>query len=75
MENVKSGAIGATSQQYPLKMAEEGVKAIVAYSKDETKPDQGGKDFIDTGVTLITDDPQDGVESKDTAFGLENCWG
>jgi fructose transport system substrate-binding protein len=26
-------------------------------------------------VTLITDDPQDGVESEDTAFGLENCWG
>jgi len=75
VENVKSGAIGATSQQYPLKMAEEGVKAIVDYSKDEKKPDQGGKDFIDTGVTLITDDPQDGVESKDTAFGLKNCWG
>ena len=34
-----------------------------------------GKDFIDTGVTLITDKPVDGVESKDTAFGLENCWG
>ena len=75
VENVKNGVIGATSQQYPLKMAEEGVKAIVAYSKDETKPDQGGKDFIDTGVTLITDKPVDGVESKDTAFGLENCWG
>ena len=34
-----------------------------------------GKDFVDTGVTLITDKPVDGVESKDTAFGLENCWG
>jgi fructose transport system substrate-binding protein len=30
---------------------------------------------VDTGVTLITDKPVDGVESKDTAFGLENCWG
>jgi fructose transport system substrate-binding protein len=26
-------------------------------------------------VTLITDEPVDGVESNDTAFGLENCWG
>ena len=34
-----------------------------------------GKDFVDTGVTLITDKPADGVESEDTAFGLENCWG
>jgi fructose transport system substrate-binding protein len=35
----------------------------------------GGKDFIDTGVTLITDDAVAGVESKDTKFGLDNCWG
>jgi len=26
-------------------------------------------------VTLITDTPQQGVESKDTTFGTENCWG
>jgi fructose transport system substrate-binding protein len=76
VENVKSGIIGATSQQYPLKMAEMGVDAIAAFAKDGTKPQApGGKTFIDTGVTLITDKPVDGVESKDTAFGLENCWG
>jgi fructose transport system substrate-binding protein len=76
VENVKKGIIGATSQQYPLKMAEMGVKAVVDFAKDGSKPEPGGgKDFIDTGVTLITDEPQDGVESKDTAFGLENCWG
>jgi fructose transport system substrate-binding protein len=76
VENVKKGVIGATSQQYPLKMAEMGVKAVVDFAKNGEKPKPaGGKDFIDTGVTLITDDPQDGVESEDTAFGLENCWG
>jgi len=77
VENVKKGVIGATSQQYPLKMAEMGVQAIVDFSKDESnKPEPTeGKDFTDTGVTLVTDDPQDGVESEDTAFGLENCWG
>ena len=74
--DVKEGVIGATSQQYPLKMAEMGVQAIVDFAKDGKKPEaEGGKDFIDTGVTLITDDPQDGVESEDTAFGLDNCWG
>jgi len=76
VQNVKKGVIGATSQQYPLKMAEMGVEAIEAYAKDGTKPKApDGKSFIDTGVTLITDKPVDGVESKDTAFGLDNCWG
>jgi fructose transport system substrate-binding protein len=76
VENVQKGIIGATSQQYPLKMAEMGVEAVVNFAKDGSKPQaEGGKDFINTGVTLITDDPQDGVESKDTKFGLDNCWG
>jgi len=76
VQAVKAGAIGATSQQYPLKMAEMGVDAVAAYAKDGTKPKApDGKTFIDTGVNLITDKPVDGVESKDTAFGLQNCWG
>jgi len=76
VNNVKKGVIGATSQQYPLKMAEEGVKAIVDYAKDGTKPKApNGQTYINTGVNLITDKPVDGVQSKDTAFGLENCWG
>jgi fructose transport system substrate-binding protein len=76
VENVKKGVIGATSQQYPLKMAEMGVDAVVEFSKTEKKPEPTpGKDFVDTGVTLITDEPVDGVESKDTAYGLDNCWG
>jgi fructose transport system substrate-binding protein len=76
VENVKKGVIGATSQQYPLKMAELGVKAVVEFAKSDKKPEPTpGKDFVDTGVTLITDEPVDGVQSKDTAFGLDNCWG
>jgi fructose transport system substrate-binding protein len=76
VDNVKKGVIGATSQQYPLKMAEMGVQAIVDFDETGEKPQpESGKDFIDTGVTLITDEPQDGVESEDTAFGLKNCWG
>lgn len=76
VENVKKGIIGATSQQYPLKMAELGVEAISDFAASDAKPEPtAGKDFVDTGVTLITDEPVDGVESEDTAFGLENCWG
>jgi fructose transport system substrate-binding protein len=76
VENVKAGIIGATSQQYPLKMASQGVEALSQFAKDGAKPAAtAGKDFTDTGVTLVTDEPQPGVESEDTAFGLQNCWG
>ncbi|WP_329302637.1 sugar ABC transporter substrate-binding protein [Streptomyces sp. NBC_00659] len=68
---VKDGKIAATSQQYPLKMAAEGVKAVVTYAKDGKK----ASGYTDTGVTLITDKAQDGATSKDTGYGLENCWG
>ena len=53
VENVKKGVIGATSQQYPLKMAEMGVQAIVRVrqGRQEARAAPSGKDFIDTGVT------------------------
>jgi fructose transport system substrate-binding protein len=73
---VKAGQIGATSQQYPLKMAQLGVEAIKKFADDGAKPETtSGKDFYDTGVELVTDQPQDGVTAKDTTFGTENCWG
>ncbi|MFK8909007.1 sugar ABC transporter substrate-binding protein [Streptomyces sp. YS-3] len=68
---VEDGKIAATSQQYPLKMATEGVKAVMAYAK-------GGKKvsgYTDTGATLIAARAEAGVTSKDTGYGLENCWG
>ncbi|WP_217237646.1 sugar ABC transporter substrate-binding protein [Streptomyces sp. AC555_RSS877] len=68
---VKDGKIAATSQQYPLKMASEGVKAVVTYAKDGKK----ASGYTDTGVTLISDKAQAGVTSEDTGYGLENCWG
>jgi fructose transport system substrate-binding protein len=71
VKGVKEGQIGATSQQYPLKMAALGVDAVAKFAKDKTK----ASGYTDTGVTLITDQSVTGVDSKDTAFGLENCWG
>ncbi len=74
--NVRDGVIGATSQQYPLQMAALGVEAIKAWADTGTKPTPTeGKDFFDTGVTLVTDEPVDGVESIDTTEGEELCWG
>jgi fructose transport system substrate-binding protein len=76
VEAVKSGIIDATSQQYPLRMAEEGVKAIKAIADGGDPPAvSDGLDFFNTGVALITDTPADGVESIDTAAGLDICWG
>lgn len=71
VQAIKDGKIAATAQQYPLKMAADGVKAIAAYAKGGTK----ASGYTDTGVNLITDQPQTGAESKDTGFGLQNCWG
>jgi fructose transport system substrate-binding protein len=76
VDNVSKGIIGATSMQFPLKMAQMGVDAIAAFAKDGTRPQvTPGKDFFDTGTQLITDDPQAGVEAKDSAWGKQNCWG
>ncbi|GAB5377245.1 MAG: sugar ABC transporter substrate-binding protein [Acuticoccus sp.] len=74
--NVKDGVIGATSQQYPLLMASLGVEAVKKFAESGEKPaTTEGKEFYDTGVALVTDNPVDGVESIDTAKGTELCWG
>ena len=74
--SVKSGVIGATSQQYPLLMASKGIEAIAAFAKDGTKPAASeGLTFFNTGVNLVTDKPVDGVPSIDSTKGTELCWG
>ncbi len=68
---VADGRIAATSQQYPLKMAALGVDAGVDFATTGKRV----SGYTDTGVTLISDKPVTGVDSKDTTFGLANCWG
>jgi fructose transport system substrate-binding protein len=68
---IKPGIIDATSQQYPLKMAALGVEKGAAAARGGEKP----SGYTDTGVTLISDEPMDGVDSKDSKYGEENCWG
>ena len=76
VENIADGVIGATSMQFPLRMASMGVEAIVEYAKTGKKPQASeGLDFVNTGVELITDSPVDGIESKTSKQGLNSCWG
>ena len=76
VKNVAEGIIGATSQQYPLLMASMGIEAIKKFADTGEKPSAtDGKDFFDTGVSLVTDKPAEGVESIDTKAGLDKCWG
>jgi len=76
VQNIADGVIGATAQQYPLQMASLGIQAIAAFAADGSLPENTpGKDFFDTGVALVTDQPADGVESISVAEGTELCWG
>jgi fructose transport system substrate-binding protein len=73
---VKDGTIGATSQQYPVKMAQLGVEAIAKFKRTGEKPEvTPGLDFYDTGVALVTDKKVEGVESISVAEGEKLCWG
>ena len=73
---VKDGTIGATSQQYPVKMAELGVEAIAKIADGGEKPAvTPGLDFYDTGVALVTDKPVEGVREHHRRRGREALLG
>lgn len=71
VQYVQQGKIAATVMQFPKIMATKGVDYVVEYVKTGKKP----SGFINTGASLITDKPFGGLESKDTKWGLQNCWG
>ncbi len=76
IQNLSEGVIGATSQQYPLKMAAMGIEAIKKFADTGEKPKPAeGKTFVDTGATLVTDKPVPGLPSIDSKKGKELCWG
>jgi len=72
VKNVQAGVIGATSQQYPHKMASMALEAIAKGTMPEIDPKAG---FFDTGAQLITAKPVDGVQSISVDEGLKLCWG
>src|SRR4030088_2233674 len=71
VQYVKDGKIAGTVMQFPKKMAAQGVDYVIDFAKTGKKP----SGFIDTGAELITDKPFSDLPSKDTEFGVENCWG
>ena len=76
VKNVAAGVIGATSMQFPLKMAAMGVEAVKTFAETGSKPEPSpGLDFYNTGVELITDKPVEGLPSKTSEEGLKQCWG
>jgi fructose transport system substrate-binding protein len=76
VQNIEAGIIGATSMQFPLRMASYGVEAIVKYAQTGVKPGATpGLDFYNTGVQLITNQPVQGVTSISAKEGLGLCWG
>jgi fructose transport system substrate-binding protein len=76
VKSVEAGVIGATSQQYPLLMASLGVQAVVDFANTGKKPEPTpGLKFFNTGVSLITGEPVDGVPSISIEEGLKLCWG
>lgn len=68
---VRPGDIDATAQQFPENMAREGVTALAEHARGGPAPNG----FLDTGIVLITGNPAPGVEARDVAFGVRNCWG
>ncbi len=71
VRDVAGGAIAATAQQYPTRMATMGVAAALAFLRTGQKP----SGYTDTGVALITAHPEPGVPSRDVATGAALCFG
>jgi fructose transport system substrate-binding protein len=75
---VKDGTVGATSQQYPVKMAELGLAAIkkeIDTNGAEKPALTPGLEFQDAGVALVTDKPVEGLDSITSAEAEKICWG
>jgi fructose transport system substrate-binding protein len=76
VKNINANVIGATSMQFPLRMASLGVEAIAKYAQTGVKPGATpGLDFYNTGVQLIANQPAQGVASISAEEGLGMCWG
>jgi fructose transport system substrate-binding protein len=76
VKNIDAGIIGATSMQFPLRMASLGVAAIAKYAQTGIKPGATpGLEFYNTGVQLVTNQPVSGVISISADDGLRLCWG
>jgi fructose transport system substrate-binding protein len=72
---VVDGDFGAVAQQYPSAMGRQGVKAVIDHIRHRIDPvPPKGTDFVNTGITLVTDKPVSGLSSIDSKKGTELCW-
>ncbi|MGN6598245.1 MAG: substrate-binding domain-containing protein [Actinomycetes bacterium] len=73
---VKEGKIAADAAQYPGDMAAKGVQAIANLARTGKAPKlPDGKDFINTGTTLVTANPLPGLDSQKPEEAAQKCWG
>lgn len=76
VQAIADGELGATSMQFPLRMASMGIEAVAAFAADGSKPQPSdGLDITNTGVALVTDAPVEGLESISSQDALKQCWG
>ena len=76
VKNVAEGVIGAHLAAISAADGLDGHRSDQDVRQGRHKPKATeGKKFFDTGVTLVTDKPVDGVPSIDTKEGLAKCWG
>jgi fructose transport system substrate-binding protein len=75
VQAISDGDFGALSQQYPSAMGRLGVEAVVDHIRDgvDVVPPEG-EEFINTGITLVTDRAASGLYSIDSAKGTDLCW-
>lgn len=73
---ISKGVINATALQYPSRMAEFGVETVAALARGGSAPAfTPGLDYFDTGLTLVTDKPVDGLPSITSQEAQSVCWG
>jgi fructose transport system substrate-binding protein len=73
---ITAGTINATALQYPSRMAEYGVETVAAIARGGQAPAfTPGLDYFDTGLTLVTDKPVEGLPSITSQEAQSVCWG
>ena len=77
VENVQAGVIGATSMQFPIKMATDALDATKAYLDAKTKPATSPGPGLHQHRRHPGHRPARAPASspQDAAWGLQNCWG